>query len=66
MERHVGAILDALASRGWRVVHDMETDRGNIDHVVVGLGGVFIVETKGRARLSPADAERLTGALLSR
>jgi hypothetical protein len=45
-EEHVGAILDALAPQGWRVLHDVDTGRGNIDHVVVGPTGVFTVETK--------------------
>jgi hypothetical protein len=48
-EEHVGAILDALAPQGWRVVHDIDTGRGNVDHVVVGPGGLFTIETKSHA-----------------
>lgn len=45
-EEHVGAILDSLAPSGWRSLHDVATGRGNIDHIVVGPGGVITVETK--------------------
>src|SRR4051812_35007344 len=51
-EERVGAILDALADRGWRAIHDVDTGRGNIDHVLVGPGGLLTVETKSyRGRL---------------
>lgn len=30
----------------YRVIHDLKTDYGNLDHVVVGPTGVFAVETK--------------------
>ncbi|HRW18449.1 MAG TPA: nuclease-related domain-containing protein [Dermatophilaceae bacterium] len=30
----------------WSVFHDIETEFGNIDHVVVGPGGVFVIDTK--------------------
>jgi hypothetical protein len=31
---------------GWRVWHDLNGPRGNIDHLVVGRGGVFVLDTK--------------------
>lgn len=48
-EEAVGQILDGLATGGWHVLHDVTFGRGNIDHVVVGPGGVFAVETKSYA-----------------
>jgi hypothetical protein len=52
-EERVGAIVDALHARGWRAIHDVDTGRGNIDHVLVGPGGVLTVETKShRGRLA--------------
>jgi hypothetical protein len=52
-EEVVGKILEELAEDGWHVIHDVSFGRGNIDHVVVGPGGIFTVETKSRAgRLS--------------
>jgi len=56
-EEYVGAILDALAPHGWRVLHDIDTGRGNIDHVAIGPGGVFTIETKSHA--GPIDVDRI-------
>jgi Nuclease-related domain len=44
--RETHDILDALRAEGWRVVHDLDTGRGSIDHVVIGPGGVFVIESK--------------------
>lgn len=47
-EETVGKRLDRLTSHGWRVLHSVPVgDRGSdIDHVLVGPGGVFTVNTK--------------------
>jgi hypothetical protein len=49
-ERNVADHLDALRQRGWRVFHDVPAEnkgkKFNLDHVVVGPGGVFAIETK--------------------
>jgi len=49
-ERYVAEWLDPLREQGWRVFHDMPCEahgkKFNIDHVAVGLGGVFVIETK--------------------
>jgi len=47
-EEVVGGILEGLVADGWQVIHDVSFGRGNIDHVVVGPGGIFTVETKSR------------------
>jgi Nuclease-related domain len=43
-----------LAAAGYVVFHDLPAKRGgkewNVDHVVVGPGGVFVLETKVRAK----------------
>lgn len=46
-EEHVGAVIDGLRPLGWLALHDVSTGRGNIDHVLVGPGGIFTIETKG-------------------
>jgi hypothetical protein len=52
-EQAVGAILDGLAGEGWHVTHDVSLGRGNVDHVLVGPGGIFAVETKShRGRIA--------------
>jgi hypothetical protein len=38
--------LDKLRFAGWRPVHDRKLGGRNIDHVMVGPGGVFAIETK--------------------
>ena len=47
-ERRVGARLDALASESLVVLHDrrISGSRANIDHIVVGTSGVYVIDTK--------------------
>jgi hypothetical protein len=47
-ERFVGEALNRLLNQGFEVYHDVPFDDFNIDHVLVGTRGVFIVETKTR------------------
>jgi Nuclease-related domain len=47
-EEVVGGILERLTGDGWHAIHDVAFGRGNIDHIVVGPGGVFTIETKSR------------------
>lgn len=49
-ERAVGQELNQLMLDGCRVFHDFQTEKFNIDHIVVGENGVFAIETKGRAK----------------
>jgi hypothetical protein len=43
-----------LAAAGYIAFHDVPGDgKWNVDHVVVGPGGVFVLETKTRARRTP-------------
>jgi nuclease-like protein len=53
-ERLVAECLEPLKAEGWRVFHDVPgASNGkafNIDHVVVGPTGVFVVETKTRRK----------------
>jgi hypothetical protein len=48
-EEATGVQLDALRQHGWVVFHDVRwpgRPRANIDHVVIGPGGVFVVDSK--------------------
>jgi hypothetical protein len=45
-ERAVAEELNQLLAVGFKVFHDVPFDRFNIDHVIVGAPGVFVVETK--------------------
>jgi hypothetical protein len=46
-ERKTAKALRHLSSADWRVWHDLQwEDKTNIDHVVVGSAGVFLLDTK--------------------
>jgi hypothetical protein len=47
-ERHVARLLTPLDANGWTVLHDLRVpgSAANIDHVVIGLPGVFVVDAK--------------------
>ncbi|MDT0549316.1 nuclease-related domain-containing protein [Streptomyces lonegramiae] len=46
-ERRVGAELERLTCKGWRVLHSIPLPRDvDIDHLLIGPGGVFSVNTK--------------------
>ncbi|MFD4151085.1 nuclease-related domain-containing protein [Streptomyces goshikiensis] len=46
-ERRVGRELERLSPLGWRVLHGIEkSNGGDIDHLLIGPGGVFSINTK--------------------
>jgi hypothetical protein len=45
-ERNVAEILDELKCFGAQVLHDIPSEKGNVDHVVICTRGIFVVETK--------------------
>jgi hypothetical protein len=58
-ERRTARLLDPLERHGWAVLHDLAVpaSRANIDHLLIGPGGVFVVDSKhyrGRLRLDPS------------
>jgi Nuclease-related domain len=58
-ERRTARRLAALERRGWAVLHDLVVpcSRANIDHLVIGPGGVFVIDSKqyrGRLQLDPS------------
>ena len=56
-EQWTGRALHELESHGWRIFHDLAASRGNIDHVVVGPGGVFLLDSKLWAGSVTVDAD---------
>jgi Nuclease-related domain len=51
--------LAALERHGWAVLHDLAVpgSRANMDHLVIGPGGVFVIDSKqyrGRLQLDPS------------
>jgi hypothetical protein len=53
-ERKVGAILEGLEPK-WHVLHGVYLGSGDIDHVLVGPGGTFTVETKSHGGAIPVE-----------
>jgi len=48
-EESTARVLGALSAEGWRVFHDVRwpgRSQANIDHVIVGPSGVFVIDTK--------------------
>jgi hypothetical protein len=58
-ERRTAQLLGPLERHGWAVLHDLAIPRSqaNIDHLVIGPGGVFVIDSKqyrGRLQLDPS------------
>jgi Nuclease-related domain len=57
-ERRTARLLARLERHGWAVLHDLAVpgSRANIDHLAIGPGGVFVIDSKlytGRLHLAP-------------
>jgi hypothetical protein len=58
-ERKTARLLAPLERHGWAVLHDLALpgSRANLDHLVIGPGGVFVIDSKqyrGRLQLDPS------------
>lgn len=70
-EEYTGQELNLLMTKGAYVFHDLPYKYGNIDHVVVGLNNVLVIETKAvkkpgsvRGGSSRASSVRFDGSSL--
>jgi Nuclease-related domain len=57
-ERRTAQLLGPLERHGWAVLHDLAVprSRANIDHLLIGPGGVFVIDSKhyrGHLQLDP-------------
>jgi len=55
-ERRTARLLNRLEQQGWVALHDLAVpgSRANVDHLVIGPGGIFVIDSKqyrGRLRL---------------
>ncbi len=50
-EVRTGRLLEPLEAEGFRILHDRKIpgSRANIDHIVIGPPGIFVIETKSYA-----------------
>jgi Nuclease-related domain len=58
-EQRTARLLGPLERQGWAVLHDLAVpgSQANLDHLVIGPGGVFVVDSKqyqGRLQLDPS------------
>ena len=61
-ERRTARLLSQLERHGWAVLHDLALpgSRANLDHLVIGPGGVFVIDSKQyRGRLQLDSSGRL-------
>jgi hypothetical protein len=61
-ERRTARLLDSLERQGWAILHDLAIpgSRANIDHLAIGPGGVFVIDSKHyRGRLQLDGSGRL-------
>jgi hypothetical protein len=58
-EQRTAKAVEPLLARGWVVLHDLKRHKSNVDHVIVGPGGVFILDTKNNAGTAQATGDRL-------
>jgi hypothetical protein len=56
-EREVGRMLEQLRAIGYEVFHDIPGDGFNVDHAVIGPGGIFAIETKTISKPAKGRAE---------
>jgi hypothetical protein len=62
-ERRTARLLGQLEQQGWVVLHDLAVpgSPANLDHLVIGPGGVFVIDSKqyrGRLQLDPTGRLR--------
>jgi nuclease-like protein len=58
-ERRTARLLGPLERHGWVILHDLAVpgSRANLDHLAIGPGGVFVIDSKqyrGRLQLDPS------------
>jgi hypothetical protein len=58
-EKATARCLRPLLKHGWTLFNDIETDHGNIDHVLVGPAGVFMLESKRLSGMVAIRHEKL-------
>ena len=60
-ERLTEAALEPLMTEGWRAKHELKLKWGNIDHLVTGPAGTFLLETKApRGQVRVENGEPLS------
>jgi hypothetical protein len=61
-ERKTGDILKRLERDGWRSVHGRQARFGDLDHIAVGPGGIFLLNTKNLSGSITVEENGLTAS----
>ena len=67
-EKAVGQFLESFRQKGYKVLHDIVGGEFNLDHVLIGATGIYMIETKtiskpnGRQAVVDYDGEKVTVA----
>jgi hypothetical protein len=59
-ERRTGKVLEGLSAQGWRIEHDRQMGKYNLDHIAIGPTDVFLIETKTSTGVTSMEAGALT------
>ena len=59
-EQATAKVLRELEQEGWIVLHDLPAGRGNVDHIVVGPTGVYLLDSKRLGGSVNVDATGVT------
>jgi hypothetical protein len=59
-EQATAKVLRPLQREGWVVLHDLPMGKGNVDHLVVGPGGVYLLDSKRLAGSVTVEAGDVT------
>jgi len=53
----IARVLDGLHSAGWTALHGVAFGRGTVEHLAIGPGGVFLIETRSaQGRMAAHEA----------
>lgn len=64
-ERAVAEVLDRMRESGFRVFHDVMGPGFNVDHLLVGSKGIFVIETKTVSKSHPDATIQYDGEQVS-
>jgi hypothetical protein len=65
-EAHTATELRRLCRHGWRLVNDVVLEQRELDHVLLGPGGFFAVETRFRTSWRDLDRDLANFAVIAR
>jgi Nuclease-related domain len=58
-ERATARVLGPLRRDGWNLFHDLDTGRGNRDHVIVSTAGVYLLDSKNLSGTVTVDGDAI-------